>query len=123
MALATEIMQGGLSAGTAIALGGQVNSTITASSTQTQVGATALSTSINVITTVVTTGDAVRVMNAMIGDEILILNLGANACTIFPPVGSRINALSTNTGFTLATNTAVQMNKFTATRWVAFLSA
>ncbi len=123
MALAAEIMQGGLSAGTALAIGGQVNSTITAGTTQTQAGATALTTSINVISTVTTAGDGVRIMNAMIGDEILILNLGANACTVYPPVGSRINALTTNSGFVLAPNTAVQVNKFTATRWVAFLSA
>ena len=123
MALASEVMQGGLSAGTALALGGQVNSSITAGTTQTQAGATALTTSVNVISTVTTSGDGVRLMNAMISDEVLILNLGANACTVYPPVGSRINGLATNSGFVLAPNTAVQLNKFTATRWVAFLSA
>lgn len=123
MALASDIMKGGVSAGMAQALNGQVNPTITASSTQTQAAGTALTASNNVVTTVTTSGDAVTLPNAMIGDSVDILNLGANACTVFPPVGSRINQLSTNTGFTLAPNTAVILQKFTATRWMAFLSA
>lgn len=123
MALAADIMRGGTSAGTALAINGQANVTITAGTTQTQAGGTALTTSVNVVTTVTTSGDGVTLPNAMIGDSVDILNLGANTCTVYPPVGGRINQLATNAGFTLAANTAVLVQKFTATRWMAFLSA
>ena len=123
MALATDIMKAGVSAGMALALNGQVNSTITAGSTQTQAGGTSLTASNNIVTTVGTTGDGVTLPNAMIGDSVDILNLGANACTVYPPVGGRINQLATNSGFSLAPNTACIIQKFTATRWMAFLSA
>ena len=123
MALASDVMRGGMSAGTALALSGQANTTITAGSTQTQAGGTALVTSVNVITTVTTSGDGVTLPNGMIGDSVDILNLGANSCTVYPPVGGRINQLATNGGFLLSPNTAVMIQKFTATRWMAFLSA
>ena len=123
MALAADMMRGGLSAGTALGINGQANVTITAGTTQSQAGGTALTASMNVITTVATGGDAVTLPNAMIGDSIDILNLGANACAVYPPVGGRINQLATNAAFTLGSNTAVIVQKFTATRWMAFLSA
>ncbi len=123
MAIASDMMRGGTSAGQALGLNGQANVTITAGTTQTQAGATELITSTNVITTVTTTGDGVRLLNAMVGDSMFVLNLGANTAVVYPPVGSRINALTTNGGFNLATNTAVELVKFTSTRWMAFLSA
>ena len=123
MAIASDMMKGGTSAGQAKGLNGQVNSSITAGTTQTQAGATDLTVSINVITTVTTTGDGVQIPDVEIGDSLDILNLGANTCTVYPPTGARINALSTNGGFSLGTNTAVTLKKFTSTRWMAFLSA
>lgn len=123
MALAYDMMKGGVSSGTAKGLNGQTNSSITAGTTQTQAGATALTASTNVITTVTTAGDGVRAPNSEIGDSLDILNLGANYCTVYPPTGGQINQLAANSGFTLATNTAVRLKKFTSTRWAAFLSA
>ena len=123
MALATDIMRGGTSAGTALAINGQANTSITAGTTQTQAGGTSLTISTNVVTTVAVAGDGVTLPNAMVGDSVNILNLGANSCTVYPPVGGRINSLNTNGGFTLAPSTAVWVQKFTSTRWMAFLSA
>ena len=123
MATAIDIMRGGVPAGTAKAINGQANTSITAGTTQTQAGATTLTASVNVITTVTTTGDGVVLSNTEIGDSYEILNLGANACAVYPPVGGRINQLATNGAFTLGSNTATIIQKFTATRWMAFLSA
>lgn len=123
MALAADMMRGGTSAGQALGLNGQANTSITAGTTQTQAGATALTTSTNVVSTVAVAGDGVRLPDGMVGDSLNILNIGANTCTVYPPVGSRINGLSTNGGFSLPTNTAVWIQKFTSTRWMAFLSA
>ncbi len=121
MAIALEIMRGGISAGAAKAINGAVNPTISAAGT-TQATATALTASVNVITTA-GASSGVRLSNTEISDEYEILNLGANAVTVYPPTNGQINAIAANGGFTLATNTAVKVKKFTATRWMAFLSA
>lgn len=121
MALANRMMGGGISAGSATAINGDVNATITAAGTN-QATATALTSGVNVITTAAASTGVV-LSDSEISDEYEILNLGANAITVYPPSGARINQLSANTGFTLATNTAVKVKKFTATRWMAWLSA
>ncbi len=121
MTAAFDAMKGGLSAGTARAINGQVNSAISAAGT-TQGTATALTASDNVVTTAAASSGVI-LPNSEIGDEYNILNLGANAVTVYPPTSGQVNALSANTGFQLATNTAVKVKKFTATRWMAFLSA
>ena len=41
------------------------------------------------------------------GDEQFVQNAGANACLIYPPVGSQINALGANAGFSLASNGSI----------------
>lgn len=121
MALAREVMGGGFSAGQALALSGGVSATITATGT-TITDAFDLVTSINVITTAAA-GTGVQLPAMQINDEVEILNLGANAVVVYPYAGDRINQLATNSGFTLGTNTAVKIRKFTSTRCMAFLSA
>jgi len=121
MATAVDIMKGGASAGLAQAINGQVNSAMTGAGTV-QGDGTAITASVSVFTTV-SSGTGGTLADSMIGDEYEILNLGANSLTVYPPSGGRINAVATNGGFTLATNTAVKVKKFTATRWMAFLSA
>lgn len=121
MATAADIMKGGCSAGQAAAINGQVSATMTGAGTH-QSDGTAITASISVFTTTAS-GTGGTLTDSMIGDEYEILNLGANSLTVYPPSGGRINAIATNGGFTLATNTAVKVRKFTATRWMAFLSA
>ncbi len=123
MALAADMMKGGTSAGQALGLNGQANVTITAGTTQTQAGATELTASTNVVATVTTTGDGVRLPNSMIGDSLFLFNAATNTLTVYPPTSGKINNLATNGGFSLAGSTAVELVKFTATRWMAFLSA
>lgn len=123
MALSADIMTAGFSDFKARAINGQANGAVSAGTTQTQAGATALTLSINAVTTVTTAGDGVRIPNGNIGDSIEIVNLGANACTVYPPTSGQLNALAVNSGFLLAVNTAVMLRKFTATRWMGFLSA
>jgi hypothetical protein len=121
MATARDIVVGGFSPGQAKAIGGQVNSSVSAAGT-TQTDATALVSSVNVITTAAA-GSGVRLPSVEIGDEFDILNLGANGVVIYPATGERINALATNIGFTLGTNTSCKIKKFTSTRNTAILSA
>ena len=119
MALASDIMRGGFSAGSARAIQGQANGEVSAAGT-TQGTATALTRSSNAVTG--GTG-GVSLPSAEINDEIDIVNLTSASITIYPPTGERINALSTNTGFLLGQNTAVKVRKFTTIRWMGFLSA
>lgn len=122
MAIALDIMRGGFSAGQARAVGGQVQSAVSAAGTAIAT-ATDLTASINIVTTAAASS-GVQLPNVQIGDSIEILNLGANAVTVYPDTtDNRINALSAGTGFLLATNTAVVLRKFTSSRWAGFLSA
>lgn len=121
MARALEMMRGGCSAGMAKAINGQVQSAVSAAGT-TQGTATDLSAGINVVTTAAASS-GVQLPATEIGDEIEVLNLGANAVTVYPDSGAQINALAANAGFLLATNTAVKLRRFTSTRWAGYLSA
>lgn len=121
MAVALAMMRGGLSAGAAKAINGDVNSSISAAGT-TQGTATALTAGMNVVTTAAA-NSGVRLSNTEIGDEYEVLNLGANPCWVYPPTSGQINGLAANAGHLLATNTAIKLKKFTATRWMGFLSA
>ena len=122
MALALDVVRGGFSPGQARAIGGQVQSAVTAAGT-TITTATDLTASINVVTTAAASS-GVQLPNTEIGDSVEILNLGANAVTVYPDTSSnRINALSAGSGFLLATNTSVWIRKFTSSRWMAYLSA
>ena len=122
MATARDMMKGGLSSGQAKAINGQINSAVTAAGT-TISDATDLVSSINVVTTAAASS-GVQLPAVEIGDEVEILNLGANAVTVYPDgATSQINALSAGSGFLLATNTSVKCRKFTSTRWAGYLSA
>ena len=122
MALASDIMKGGISAGAAKAINGQVQGTISAAGT-TITTATDLTASINVVTTAAASS-GVQLPNGEIGDEVEILNLGSNSVTVYPDTASnRINALSAGSGFALAINTAVKLRKYTSSRWIGYLSA
>ena len=122
MALAKEIMVGGFSAGAAKAINGQVQSAVTAAGTVIT-DATDLTASINVITTCAA-GAGVQLPSCEVGDTVSILNLGASACKVYPDISTgQINQLSAGTAMTLATNTAVTLERFTTLRWMAWLSA
>jgi len=121
MAIAKDLMAAGFSAGSASSVNGQVNSAVSAAGSS-QSDATALTSSINIVTTAAASTGVV-LTDSQIGDEYDILNLGANPVTVYPPSGGRINQLATNAGFALQSNTAVKVRKFTATRWMGFLSA
>jgi hypothetical protein len=121
MALALDIMKGGVSAGSAKAIGGTVITGLTATGT-TITDALALTASINVVSTA-SASTGVKIPSMEIGDEIEILNLGANAVKVYPETGASINQLAASAGFLLSPNTAVKVKKYTSTKLVAYLSA
>lgn len=121
MPLASEMMQGGMSAGQAKAANGAVNSAVTAAGA-TQGAATQLTASVSVVSTA-TENQGVILYNGEVSDEQEILNISGAQIIVYPPTSGQINNLSANTGFALANNTAVRVKKFTSTRWMGFLSA
>ena len=122
MALAREIMQGGISSGAAKAINGGVSSTVTAAGTVIT-DAFDLTTGLNIITTAAA-GSGVQLPYAEIGDSVEILNVGANPVKVYPDASAnQINQIAAAGPFTLATNTSVVVRKLTTTRWVAYLSA
>ena len=122
MATAADIMKAGHSALGARGINGQVQSSITAAGTSIS-DATDLTASINGVTTAAASS-GVQLQRGEIGDEVEILNLGANAVTVYPDdTSNRINQLSAGSGFLLASNTAVKLRKYTTTRWIGYLSA
>jgi hypothetical protein len=122
MALASDIMKGGTSAGQAKAINGQISPTVTAAGT-TIADAFDLTTSINVVTTA-TANQGVQLPSAEVGDEVDICNFSGASIIVYPDAAAnRINGLNAGGGFTLANNTACKLRKYTSTRWIANLSA
>ena len=122
MALAMNVMRGGVSAGAAQAINGNtVNSAITAAGT-TQGTATAIVADVNIVTTA-TSAQGVILYNGVLGDSQEIFNNTNADIRVYPPLGGKVNQLTTNAGFVLAPQTSVEVKKMTSTQWVGYLSA
>lgn len=103
MALAARLSAAGFSAVQAQAVEGTVANTLTATGT-TQAAALALAGDINRFTTVgANSGAILPAMNG--GDRMTVFNGGANALSLYPPVGGQINAVGANTAYSIATAT------------------
>lgn len=61
--------------------------------------------------------------NSLTSDCQVVYNGAANAVKVYPPVGSKINGLPTNTAMTLATNSACQFFFLSDTQIIGVLSA
>lgn len=121
MALFEEMMGGGLSAGQATAINGQTTLTASAAGSS-QTDATLIKTSNTVFSTVGSGAGAILPATTVPG-SCLVYNGGLNTLTIYPNTGSKINNGSTNSGVSLATNTAMLFIRLSTTQWIAFLSA
>lgn len=99
-----------------------VSSSITAAGTA-QTGATLLINGINYVGTTPASSGVILNANATIGAPQVVFNGGANSLIVYPPIGSKINNLSTNAGHTLGTNTTCQYWQVTSTQWIGLLSA
>jgi hypothetical protein len=122
MALQQRLVVSGISAPQAIALQGTVATGLTATGS-TQATALALPADINQFTTVAaSTGTILPAMNP--GDSVNIYNKGANALSVYPPVGGAINAVATNGAYSVATATPyVEVYCLTPLLYIASQSA
>ena len=119
MALQYKLMGAGMNL-LALASMFDVGSGLTATGTN-QATALALTNSDNEFTTVASGTGAILYAGAP-GDEQEVYNGGANALTVYPSSGSRINSLPINQGILLPTNTACKFKRLTSTRIVGVLS-
>src|SRR4051812_2487987 len=71
----------------------------------TQATATLLINGMNGVLTAAANSGVILNSNSLTSDTQVVYNGGANPVKVYPPVGSKINGLPTNTGMILATNT------------------
>lgn len=91
----------------------------------TQALAVALTGEVNVIgTSSATASTGARLPGGVkAGDSVVVFNAGSNATLVYPAVGGKIDALSTNAGFSMATGNKAVFCAVNATDWIAILSA
>ena len=99
----------------------QLASGLTATGT-TQATAYVLIADRNFFSTVAASTGAILNSNRSQGDSQTIYNGGANPLTVYPPVGSQINELTTNAGMLLPIRTACQFIHSATTQWTGILS-
>ena len=122
MAMALEMVRGGLSPGSARAINGQVASAVAAAGT-TQATATLLGAGHNVVTTVAD-ASGVILPNVEIGDEIFVYNgTATNTLSVYPPTSGTINQLAANLPGYLPAYRGAMFKKVTSIIWTAFMSA
>ena len=121
MPLSANVIQGGLSGGTARAVvGGAINSTVSAAGT-TQGTATAITADVVIVSTV---ASGAGVVVPLVGHgSMLVYNAGANPLKVYPGSGAAINQLSANTAMNLPINTSVLLTWASVTQIIANLSA
>lgn len=127
MALAKEMMGGGLSAGQAKAIGGG-GGTITVTGASSSQALAALITTSNAI---LSGGDGTKsaVLPAVgVGESVTVFNNSASTVPVFPPVGSAIAVVNTglgtaNSSFALLTYKSATFTCQSATQWFVVVSS
>lgn len=122
MAYAQTIMQGGLSAGTSLAIAGGVATGLVAAGT-TQTTALDLGPLTGHMIATAAASSGVQLNPGSPGDSCWVYNGGANTVTVYPPNSAKFNSLSTNSGIALATATRADFDCVSATQWTVNLSA
>lgn len=89
----------------------------------TQATATELTNASNEVSTVASGSGVILSSKGTPGDEMDVFNAGLNPLKVYPPVGMKLNALSTNAPMVLSVNTGCHYVFLTTTRVMAVLSA
>lgn len=103
-------------------IGGTVTNNLT-STGSTQVTALLISDDVNIVTTTAaSTGVVLSAVNTA-GDYVIVVNYGANALTLYPPVGGKINNGTLNAGVAIAANKSAEILCIDGLNYIAMLSA
>lgn len=104
---ASKLLGSGVAARAAAAIAGDVQNNITATGSTQGTAAIAYGDNIIVTTCPASAGVVLSTDSGFgPGDDVFVANQGANALTVYPPVGAQINALSVNAGFSVAAGKA-----------------
>jgi hypothetical protein len=122
MALSKRMMAVGMPAQQALAANGQVLTGQTATGS-TQATAFAISTDITTFTTVAASTGCIVPADAVPGDNIEICNFGANALSVYPPVGGTMHNQSVNTASSVAAGKSATLLCIAALTWYIQVSA
>lgn len=99
------------------------NLTATAAGT-TQATAAAITSDITVFTTVALNAGAILPAATAAGaDDFFVVNAGANALAVYPPVGGKINAGATNAAVSIPVGKSAHIVYAGGVQWVAVVSA
>ena len=120
MMLGHKLFSSGLPPLATAAIGNDVSSGLTATGTN-QSTAYSLTAADNEFTTVVSGTGAILYAGTP-GDSQTVYNGGANALTVYPPSGSQINGMGTNSGVLIPTATGCLFKCMSSTRWIGILS-
>lgn len=88
----------------------------------TQATALAVTADVNIISTAAAS-TGVRLPDFDVDDEIIVVNGGANALAVYPPVGHSINVGAINVAVSLPVGRRATFLRVTNTLWVADVSA
>lgn len=101
-----------------------VTNAITAHAGGGQASAVALTTTVNRVTTVGSAADSVKLPAATAGKRVVVINAAAsNAMTVYPASGEVINALTADTGLSVAANKTIVFYCAVAGTWNSVLTA
>jgi hypothetical protein len=122
MAIRSRLTGTGIAPLTAQNVAGNVSNNLTAAGT-TQGTALAIYDEMNVFTTVAASSGAILRADLGPGDEQEAANYGANALTVYPPVGGKIQNGSVNAGFSVGTNKTARFRSIDGLAFTAVLSS
>lgn len=88
----------------------------------TQATALALTNDVNIFGTVAASTGAI-LPNYDIGDDLVVVNGGANALNVYPPVGHQINSGAANAAVSVPAGKSARFCRVSSTRWVGIVSA
>lgn len=121
MPITSRVMGSGVAPLTAVNIVGDFTGSLVATGS-TQATALQLNSAINdVITTAASTGVVLPV--AEVPATVTVYNAGANALLVYPQLGSQINALALNAGFSIGANKGATFVGTSPTTWRAILGA
>ena len=116
-ALLQKLMGAGVPAGLAVAMGDDLEDNATAAGT-TQSDAKKIYTATVRFTTVASGAGAI-LPDGSRGDSILVVNDGANALNLYPPVGHTIDDGAMNAALSIAAGSSLWLDRVTRLKWVS----
>ena len=119
MSLSYKVFSAGVSTLEATAAWKDISASLTATGTL-QSDALMLTNAVNFVGTVAASTGVILDSQISAGDYQYVYNAGANTLKVYPPLGAKINALATNTAFSLCVGIGIIFKCYSATQIIMF---